>query len=176
MLEGDCNIPLEEYLKMVELRRRGEEDEDIGDLGVEGSLMTVRACVVIHPASQLHISPEATMPAPPTVAKATTSQQNDSTATTSQPTDRRRSNKQFTQPWHRFCTTALMKYWPRNPDGRKFMLVSAINALPEKEGMKMMYNAAMTYCIEFVERSCSKGGHYCLPVFGSNGISAKFHK
>lgn len=54
MLDGDCNKPLEEYLKMVELRRCGE-DEDIGNCSVEGPIMTLRACVVIHPASQLHI-------------------------------------------------------------------------------------------------------------------------
>ena len=127
MLDGDCNIPLEEYLTMVELRRSGQ-DEDIGDFSVEGSIMTVRASVVIHP-SQLHISPEATLPAPQTVAKATTSQQNDSTATTSQPN---RSNKQPTLPWHRYCGDALMKYWPRDPDGRRFMLVRLLVVLGSK--------------------------------------------
>lgn len=97
-----------------------------GEVDVDGMVSVTATVKVITGKSANDTSPDATMPAPMTIARADPNQNRETmTANTSSRTALKSGNKAQTQPWHRLCRTFLKLLYPHTEDGQEYLLVSA---------------------------------------------------
>ena len=123
VVHGQFAYPLPEFLKLVERHRVGTDQLE-GEQCADGSFL-VRRPVRYQVRTQQHISPDATLPAPPTIAKLIAGSEDQDQSASVGMSEQRSSNKNVTQEWVRDLREAMQKLWPRSEDGTRFMWVSA---------------------------------------------------